>query len=333
VWNEPGVAPTFWTGTKEQYFQLYLQTTNAFKAVSRNFQVGGPATDCCAAWIEDLIVFCKQNNISIDFVSTHTYPGGETNIGNIDSIVSTLKQSKRAAGNLPLVITEWSSSYVQNWKASFHDEPGSAPFLVATMQKAVGLADVFSYWAFSDVFEEAGFASANISFYGGFGLLNFYGVPKPAFRAFQLLHQAGDQQVTVNQKNITQSTCRNTGGLLALRNSSDVLFLLYNHNVVGAPISDCTINVTVTGLINPPKSIKQATIIRIDEQNTNPKAKWLSMGKPEYLTKQQIDVLKSASVMIPNLFSSSVVIQYNGSTVSFSLPLPKHGLAAINIPL
>ena len=34
--------------------------------------------------------------------------------------------------------------------------------------------------------------SANASFHGGFGLVNPFGVPKPSYRAYQLLHQAGN---------------------------------------------------------------------------------------------------------------------------------------------
>ena len=44
VWNEPGAAPTFWTGTQADYFELYNVTARAIKAVSSKFRVGGPAT-------------------------------------------------------------------------------------------------------------------------------------------------------------------------------------------------------------------------------------------------------------------------------------------------
>jgi beta-xylosidase len=36
------------------------------------------------------------------------------------------------------------------------------------------LPEVLSWWAFTDIFEEPGFAVANSSFHGGFGLLNVY---------------------------------------------------------------------------------------------------------------------------------------------------------------
>src|SRR2546430_5341011 len=45
---------------------------------------------------------------------------------------------------------------------------------------------------FSDVFEEGGVVKT--PFYGGFGLLAAGGIPKPAFNAFALLHELGEER-------------------------------------------------------------------------------------------------------------------------------------------
>ena len=47
----------------------------------------------------------------------------------------------------------------------------------------------YSYWTFSDIFEENYFPS--VPFHGGFGLLNMHGIAKPAYRAFEMLHRLG----------------------------------------------------------------------------------------------------------------------------------------------
>ena len=52
-----------------------------------------------------------------------------------------------------------------------------------------------SYWVFSDVFEEGGILPG--PFHGGFGLMTVHGTPKPAYRAFELLHGAGMQRLAV----------------------------------------------------------------------------------------------------------------------------------------
>ena len=48
---------------------------------------------------------------------------------------------------------------------------------------------IFSYWTFSDIFDEVFYDS--IPFHNGFGLLTVRNIAKPAFRAFQLLHHLG----------------------------------------------------------------------------------------------------------------------------------------------
>lgn len=56
-----------------------------------------------------------------------------------------------------------------------------------------GLVEAYSFWTFSDIFEENYFPS--VPFHGGFGLLNLHGIPKPTYRAFQLLHHLGTELV------------------------------------------------------------------------------------------------------------------------------------------
>ncbi len=43
VWNEPNLK-AFWTGTQQEYFDLYRHTVDAIKAVDAQLRVGGPAT-------------------------------------------------------------------------------------------------------------------------------------------------------------------------------------------------------------------------------------------------------------------------------------------------
>ncbi len=49
------------------------------------------------------------------------------------------------------------------------------------------------------MFEETFFPLANESFHGMFGLINLHGVPKPTYRAYQLLHETGDLRLNVTR--------------------------------------------------------------------------------------------------------------------------------------
>ncbi len=65
--------------------------------------------------------------------------------------------------------------------------------------RSLGLI-AYSYWTFSDVFEEGGIPGKNTPFHGGFGMINLYDVPKPSMRAFQVLNMlsATEAQATLS---------------------------------------------------------------------------------------------------------------------------------------
>lgn len=75
VWNEPNIKG-FWPYDMEEYYKLYTYSAKAVKAVSETLKVGGPAT-AGGAYIKETIDFCTENNVPLDFVSTHAYPVGD----------------------------------------------------------------------------------------------------------------------------------------------------------------------------------------------------------------------------------------------------------------
>jgi xylan 1,4-beta-xylosidase len=60
-----------------------------------------------------------------------------------------------------------------------HDEPYAAAFVIKTIMEANSLVQGYSYWTFSDIFEENYFPS--VPFHGGFGLLNIHDIAKPVY--------------------------------------------------------------------------------------------------------------------------------------------------------
>jgi xylan 1,4-beta-xylosidase len=126
VWNEPNLSPGFWTGTQEEYFKLYKYSATAIKSVNKAYRVGGPAT-AGAAWVPEMIEFCQQNALPLDFISTHAYgveQGFLDEYGNSGTVLSKNPMAvsgevlnsrqqitNSAMPNLELHYTEWSSSY------------------------------------------------------------------------------------------------------------------------------------------------------------------------------------------------------------------------------
>lgn len=289
VWNEPNLTE-FWSGKQADYFELYRHAANAIKAVDGQLKVGGPAT-AANAWIADFSTFCDQHTVAADFISTHHYPtdafgkpGDDTPTQLSMSTRSVLRDqariAKREAGERPLYYTEWSSS--SNARDPLHDESYAASFVVKTIMEATGLVQGYSYWTFSDIFEENYFPS--IPFHGGFGLLNIHGIAKPTYRAYQLLHGLGVQEYAVKGSHPTVD-------VWVIRGEQEITVLLTNFALPRHPIGTETVRILLTSVERP----LSATVRRIDEHHANVKRCWQDMGSPDYLGREQLARLHAAS--------------------------------------
>ena len=140
VWNEPNLQ-AFWSGTQEDYFELYRATAEAVKSVDADLRVGGPAT-ANNAWVEDLLDFAEEAGLPVDFVTTHHYPtdafgdpGDDTEAqlaaGRRDVLLERTQDTVRNARGKPVIYTEWNtSSNPFFWR---HDTPYAAAFMMKAL--------------------------------------------------------------------------------------------------------------------------------------------------------------------------------------------------------
>ncbi|MCZ4223475.1 GH39 family glycosyl hydrolase [Pedobacter rhodius] len=336
VWNEPNLRG-FWLGTKAQYFELYKVSVKAIKAIDQKIPVGGPSTsnfvpderfdgdledkskhktltvkdintlEWRAVWIKDFLIYCKQENLPVDFVSTHPYPtdwaldpmtgkgGGAVRKVNATKedltwLKKTIKES--AYPNAEIHCTEWSSS--PSSRDTTHDSLQAATFIIKANVESIGLADSLSYWTFSDIFEEKG-GGASI-FHGGFGLINFQGIVKPSFHAYRMLNRLGDEVIHQQE------------GIIITRNSKTkkITTLLYHYpaerkNVVDGNVeavlnsgSDRKFDVLLSGL----KAKSEFEIEILDKNNGFAYPKWKQMGGPEPPTREQTKALKKIAMEV-----------------------------------
>ena len=321
VWNEPNLK-AFWTGTQRDYFKLYNHTAEAIKKVDASLRVGGPAT-AKSEWIEEFVDFCERNEVPADFISTHQYPTDAFGNDEQDTEVQLYKSqrgimrqqaqdTRRRAGGRPVYYTEWNSS--SNPRDPLHDEPYAAAFAVSTIMEARTLVEGFSFWTFSDIFEENHFPST--PFHGGFGLLNLHGIPKPTYRAFQLLHQLGNKQWLVDG-------LHETVDCFVVGDERRLTILLTNHTTPGHSIETENIELRLDSAPRP----LSANIQRIDAEHANPKLIWEEMGQPDYLTRKEIDQLEEASQLV----SERQSFKYRDKAIFMKTKLPPHAVAAITI--
>ena len=72
-WNEPEL---FWSGTPQQFYQLYEKTARALKATDPHLKVGGDAKAFPydgGPYREGFIDYCAKHKVPLDFYSWHTY--------------------------------------------------------------------------------------------------------------------------------------------------------------------------------------------------------------------------------------------------------------------
>ncbi len=323
VWNEPNL-PAFWKGTQAEYFKLYLHTANTIKKVNKDLKVGGPAT-ADNKWIKEFMNFCKKNKAPVDFISTHHYPTDSFGKPGDDTITQ-LSESKRSilrkeaqkikkqVRSKPLYYTEWSTS--SNPFDDLHDMPYAAAFIIKTVIEANGIVEGYSYWTFSDIFEENYFSP--ISFHGGFGLMNIYGIPKPAYRAYELLHRFGNELIPVKGQH-------DTINVWVVRKQDKINIMIINWALPRHTIKTEIVKVQLGNI----SQIKTSFIERIDDKHANARQAWIEMGRPGSLTPKQISILEMAS----SLTMEPIEIEHKKDLKSLEVIMPTQGIAYITVEL
>ncbi len=317
VWNEPNID--FWTGRPAQqtYFDLYDHTARALKSVNEKLRVGGPAT-AQAAWVDAMIAHAAQNDVPLDFVSTHVYGndvsqdvfGDHRPIAPHQMVCAAVQKvhdqiKASAKPTIPLIWSEFNATYMN--ESQITDSIYMGPWMADTIRQCNGLVDMMSYWTFSDVFEEQGVIKT--PFYGGYGLIAEDSIPKPAYSAFADLHLLGEEQIKVAQSDV----------LVTRRKDGTLVIAAWNLVEPGTTAPVKTIELTFNGM-----RVTRASIHRVDTQHGDTLDAWKQMGSPRYPTRQQIAELKKASDP-----GTPETVSIKDHTLT--LTLPPSGLAVVEV--
>ena len=285
VWNEPNLD--FWGGNPKQatYWDLYDHTARTIKSVNSRLRVGGPAT-AQAAWADAFIQHCTDKNVPVDFVSSHVYGNDSAKdvFGTDETIprdkmvcraVAKVHQQIKASSkpDLPLIWSEFNASYKN--EPDVTDSTYMGPWMADTIRQCDGLVDMMSYWTFSDVFEEQGVVTT--PFHGGFGLVAEDRIPKPAFHAFKLLHQLGEERLALDSDS----------ALLTRRRDGTLVLALWNYTLPGEEGSPRTFTLQFKGM-----HAAQATVSIVDSEHGDVRPAYRKMGSPQYPTQAQIQQLR-----------------------------------------
>lgn len=339
----------------EAYFELYNVTSRAIKTADPFISVGGPAT-ANLAWVTEFINNTAAG-VPADFLSTHHYPTdcrpSPTRTQWEDEIIAVAEEA--AAAGLPLVMTEVSAGLTTQY-----DPPFAASFVAHATAAFLGVPNVptLSFWSLSDLFEEPGMQSE--TWINTYGMQTKYGVPKPAYRAFQMLAAlqsatagvfvnadadgeprragltaAGNCTATVGTVDVITAVDSSLGTTLVLH----ALVTNFNCNIhdaanstTGCPISTASgVTLTFQNVPADAHAPANATFSLIDSTHAWGRNAFVANGSPLYPTPAQIAEEMTASLVVPVGISISVGA---GGALTVTLPdLEPYATAHVTIEL
>lgn len=309
VWNEPDLHPWFWTGDQAEYFKLYEHTARTIKAVHPGLKVGGPSSSR-NLWIREMLDFCAERAVPIDFISSHhycadaalaegkdvspgiTYRGQKAMRADVARTVAAVRTSRFP--NLEVHYSEWNVSPCHEDKFG-KDSEFNASFILQTLKDMDGLLDSYSYWCISDIFEESG--PGLDPFSGKYGLLNVDGIKKPSYHAYKFLAEMLPFRLPSTEES-----------LLATHDGAGNLRLLtWNHcepeswDFGGADWKLKETDRTETLRVEGVHGRYRVRGFRIDRTAGNAYRAWQALGSPRELTPAQIVQLRQAAEPAPCL--------------------------------
>ena len=359
-WNEPdlvliGPIKSFWTGTMDDYYKLYIATSNALKSVSHAFRVGGPATSNTSGYLTEF-VHRVENASAVDFLSSHAYPNQKDRAAFSNRIFEATAIASEL--QLPYVLSEFNDGLTH---FCCHDTEYAAVFMLreaaAIQSGGCTLSSVLcdasstgqlknaplgmSFWTFSDVFEETAAVDTNAAkppFHNAFGMMTMQGIKKPIWRAMQMLNELNMTatlngiQVVVSKDAWNVVTTNNVVEMYASRprvsnNNNSISMELVVVNFTPAPSRDAvaqntTIHV-VTNCSTIQPSLVSVTSRRIDAKHSNSFRSWKKEWHSQKVMNQtEVDELNQATRI------QTVVLPVHQVSVDAFNTIGIHGIVA-----
>lgn len=324
IWNEPNLKNFWKNADKEAYFRLYEWTVTAIKEVHPNIAVGGPAI-CGGSdeWIVEFLNFCARKNVPVDFVSRHAYTSKTPHQVTAEFYYQKLAPpekmlrefetvrhliSRSPFGALPLHITEYNTSYSPI--NPVHDTAYNAAYLARILSEGGDYAHSFSYWTFSDVFEEKDIPRS--LFHGGFGLVGLHCIPKPTFYLFSFFSRLGrtqlyrDEEVLITKK---------ADGSLAL--------VAWNPTLAGEGAEGKLLKLDIP-VDRSPLFVRRR---RVHENAGNALKIWEDLGRPRFPSRQAVEIIRESAV--PDVTTEQM--QPHNGRLALSLSLAANEVTLVEI--
>jgi hypothetical protein len=248
VWNEPDLFTEkreddmMWTGTPEQYYDLYAATAKLFKKEMPDVKIGGyAAAGFWRDFFPKFLQYIKNNSLALDFFSWHIYPK------SIEPIKSTAKYVRETLDKFGFtdtvtILDEWNYIEWGNlWGGLMTGENDKTRYEVFTEASS----ETGASFTAAALIEMLDLPIDIATFYDGqatniFGtIFDRYGVPTKqyyAFDAFNKVKQTGERVQTtcdIHDVYVTGAASQNNEKVCILIANNDNQSGFYQYNIEG----------------------------------------------------------------------------------------------------
>ncbi|UKN01965.1 T9SS type A sorting domain-containing protein [Paracrocinitomix mangrovi] len=194
IWNEPDLGS--WTGSMEDYFNLYKYTYDGIKAASTTAKIGGPAVNGWAnniywqppygyisnatadsSLISQLIDSAVVWNKIPDFISWHHFSTTYQDFSMASNYVSQ-KLTGYGLNNVELMVSEW------NAPSAVRDTELAKSYMIKAqieMSKTAVINNLVAAWQ--------DFNQSTNEFHNDYGLITWGAIHKPAYKSILLTNE------------------------------------------------------------------------------------------------------------------------------------------------
>lgn len=321
VWNEPEIVNLFGFKDVSDYYNLFENTYNTIKSISKDIKVGAPGInficDGSYEWYQGFYDFYSSKNIDPDFIYSHSYtyivdkdvkeidinslsekgilPEDENFLHNyIEKLNDEVKEINKK--DKEIYITEWNSS--PSHRELTHDTCYKSAFIVKNIVENMDSTKSLAYWAVSDFIEEL--PLPDDEYHGGVGLITLNSIKKAAYNAFYLLAKLGS--VLVDKGDGYYITRSSKGYQIIMYNYChfDKLYLsmdtskMTQEDRYGVFKNDNSkeFNFILENIDGGNYEIKE---YRVNRNHGSSFDAWVEMGAQKYLEIEEVEYLKSKS--------------------------------------
>jgi xylan 1,4-beta-xylosidase len=204
-----------------------------------------------------------------------------------------------------------------------------AAYILDKIKHAGPYVNSMSYWTFTDIFEEAG--PRFTPFHGGFGLLNYQDIKKPAFYSYRFLNRLGDTEL--KSSDTSSIVCRDKAGNIQLLfwdfsithpgdTVNDQVF--YKRDVPAKAVAPVKIK-----LSHVAAGIYKMQVYKVGYRSNDAYATYFDMGLPGQLTKAQVAKIKDSNNGDPML-SVEVKVMQSG-VIEKELPMRQNDVYFVSL--